>query len=372
MRVLAVNAGSSSLKLSLLDEDDALLDGRSLPPPTPAELRDQLDELLDRSGRVEAVGHRVVHGGARFNGPVVLGERIDEQLEELSAVAPLHNHAAMAAVGVVAELRPDLPQVACFDTAFHATIPPAAAQYAVPAAWRDRWAIRRYGFHGLSHAWAARRGTELLSLDPHGGRLVTAHLGAGASLAAVVGGRSVDTTMGFTPLEGLVMATRSGTVDPGLVLFLVQQGGLSPAEVEEGLEKRAGLLGLAGRGGDLRAIMEDAERGVPAAVLAYGVYLHRLVGLAAAMAATMGGVDGLVFTGGAGEHSVVLRRDVCRRLAFFGISILEEENEAVDGDGELSTFDSRVKVAVVAAREDLEIASQVRRVLAGGRPPDEG
>jgi acetate kinase len=313
------------------------------------------------------VGHRVVHGGAAFPAPAVLDHDVLRRIEALTALAPLHQPPAVALIRTVGRLRPDLPAVACFDTAFHAGIPPAAATYAVPADWRERLGVRRYGFHGLSHAWAARRAAALLGRDPGDLRLVTAHLGAGASLAAVAGGHSVDTTMGFTPLDGLVMATRSGTLDPGLVLWLAGAGGLTVAEVEHALEQESGLRALAGTA-DQREVERRADAGDPAAALALAVSAHRLRGGIAAMAAAMGGLDALVFTGGVGEHSARVRRDAVGGLGFLGLA-LDEAADAADPLADVDAADvsaagAAVRTLVVASREDLEIARLTREALA--------
>jgi acetate kinase len=261
---------------------------------------------------------------------------------------------------------PDVPHVACFDTAFHATIPPAAATYALPRAWRERWPLRRFGFHGLSHAYAARRAAHLLGRPPAALRLVTAHLGAGASLAAIRDGRSVDTTMGFTPLEGLVMATRSGSVDPGLVLWIQQEGGLPVGEIAAGLEHESGLLGLAGSA-DMRDVLKAAEAGERDALLARDVYLHRLRAEIAAMAAALGGLDALVFTGGVGENSPMIRELAVEGLGFLGVSIDPDRNDARGaGDRFASQSGSAAGVLVVESREDLEIARLARAVVAVG------
>jgi acetate kinase len=256
------------------------------------------------------------------------------------------------------------PEVACFDTSFHSTIPPAAATYALPAEWRERWALRRYGFHGLSHAYASRRAAELVGRPVDELRIVTCHLGAGASLAAVAGGMSVDTTMGFTPLAGLVMATRSGDVDPGLLLWL-QRAGLTLDDLEDGLEHHAGLAGLSEISGDLRDVRQAAEHGDEHAVLALQVYVHRLRQSIAAMTASLGGIDLLVFTGGAGEHDAVLRADTTAGLAFLGADLDTGRNAEVSRDGLVSRNGSAVEVWVVAAREDVEIAAQTRALLDG-------
>jgi acetate kinase len=251
---------------------------------------------------------------------------------------------------------PGTPAVACFDTAFHATLPAAAATYAVPAAWRERWGLRRYGFHGLSHAYASRRAAELTGAR----RIVTCHLGAGASLAAVRDGRSVDTTMGFTPLEGLVMATRSGSVDPGLLLWLLEREGVGVREMAEALEHDSGLLALAGTA-DMREVLARADEG---AQLALDVYCHRLRAGIAAMAAALDGLDALVFTGGVGERAPAVRAAAADGLRFLGVALDGGRNDAANGDADVSAAGAPVRTLVVSAREDLEIAAQVRALLA--------
>ena len=257
---------------------------------------------------------------------------------------------------------PGLPAVACFDTAFHASLPAAAATYAVPHRWRAELGVRRYGFHGLSHAYAVRRASGLLGRPIDELRIVSCHLGSGASLAAVAGGRSVDTTMGFTPLEGLVMATRSGTVDPGIVLWLQQHAGMAAAEVLDGLEHGGGLLALTGTA-DMRAVLNAVADGDAAARQGLEVYLHRLRAGIAAMAAAMGGIDVLVFTGGVGERSLAVRAGAAESLEFLGVSIDAGRNATGDADREISTDDAAVRTFVVAAREDIEIADGVRAVV---------
>jgi acetate kinase len=363
VQILVVNAGSSSLKLRLLDNADELLAAKDLPRLDAGSLRDALNPFLEENPLVEAVGHRVVHGGSAFVQPVLLDANVDAALETLAALAPLHNPPSLAAIEVVRSLRPDLPQVACFDTAFHSAMPAKATTYALPKAWRERWDLRRFGFHGLSHAWASRRAGELLGRGPEQLRLVTAHLGAGASLAAVAYGRSVDTTMGFTPMEGLVMATRSGSVDPGLLLWVQRAGDLSAGDVESTLEHDSGLRGLWGESGDLRPVMAAAAAGDDTAGLAYAVYVYRIQTSVAAMCAAMEGIDGLVFTGGAGEASARLRNDVCAALVFLGVELDVATNQTCSGDGRISAAGVTPAVLVVVAREDLEITRHVRELL---------
>jgi acetate kinase len=365
VRVLVVNAGSSSVKLSVIGSDDATVAARELAAPRATvdqgELRAAIEEGL---GGAEVVGHRLVHGGERFREPVLVDGDVKSGLRELVALAPLHQPKSLAALDAVSNALPGLPAVACFDTAFHATLPPAAHTYALPAAWRDRWRLRRYGFHGLSHAWVARRASELLGVDGRDLRIVSCHLGAGASLCAIAAGRSLDTTMGFTPLEGLVMATRSGSVDPGLLLWLMEQTGMAERELARALEHESGLLGLAGSA-DMREILARAGDGDEAAGLALEVYEHRLRAGIASMSAALGGLDVLVFTGGVGEHSPEIRARAAAGLDFLGVAIDARLNPgAVADDLEITASGARARVLVIRAREDLEIARQARSVLA--------
>jgi acetate kinase len=364
VRILVVNAGSSSLKLRVVSDDDAVTASRDLPAidPGAGEPPAELRAAIDGFGRIDAVGHRVVHGGTEFIDPVVVDEGVVGRLDALTALAPLHQPGCLAGISWAAIALPDVPQVACFDTAFHASIPAAAATYALPAAWRERWPLRRFGFHGLSHAWGSRRAAEMLGRPIDALRTVTCHLGAGASLAAVAGGRSVDTTMGFTPLEGLVMATRSGSVDPGLVLWLQQHGGLDVDAIADGLEHDAGIAGLAGGSGDMRVLLAGVERGDARAVIARDVYLHRLRAGIASMAAALGGLDALVFTGGVGEHAPSIRAGAVEGLGFLGLGVDPAENDVAAPDARIDAGGAAA-VLVIESREDLEIARQVRAAL---------
>jgi acetate kinase len=363
VRVLVVNAGSSSLKLRVLGEDDRLLADEELEAPGGRFDERSALEAARAMPRPDGVGHRVVHGGPRFSGPVRLDTEVLLYLRSLQDLAPLHEAAALDAVEVVGRALPETPAVACFDTAFHAHIPDGAATYAIPREWRERHGLRRYGFHGLSHAYAARRAAELVGRPPSELRIVTCHLGAGASLAAVQGGRSVDTTMGFTPLEGLVMATRSGSVDPGLILWLQRHGGLTEEAISDALEHRSGLAALAGTS-DMRQVLQAAEAGRPEARLALDVYVHRLRAGIASMAAAMGGLDTLVFTGGVGEKAGPVRAAAAAGLGFLGVALAPAEAPATP-DAEVGAPGAAVRTFVIRAREDLEISASVRRVLAG-------
>lgn len=363
MRILVVNAGSTTMKLSVIDDGDAAVAADTLPAPAGRIDEAAVREFVAASAPIDAVGHRVVHGGTTFVAPTLVTADVVRRLQALTDLAPLHQPKSLRALALVGQCLPDTPAVACFDTAFHAAMPAAAATYALPADWRTRWPLRRFGFHGLSHAYAARRAAELTGRTVASLRVVTCHLGAGASLAAVDRGVSVDTTMGFTPLDGLVMATRSGNVDPGLVLWLEQHAGISPAELASTLEHRSGLLGLSGSG-DMRAVLAAEAAGDPAAALAVDVYLHRIRAGIAAMTAAMGGLDVLVFTGGVGEHAAPIRARAVAGLAFLGVAVDAAANDAAVGDGELTADGASVRVYVIAAREDLEIARQVRETLA--------
>ena len=358
MRVLVVNAGSSSLKLSLLDGEDGTVAATELDAPRAEVAAGDVREALAEHGLqgADAVGHRIVHGGTRFTAAVTVDDDVAAALRALTDLAPLHQPKSLAALEAVSAALPDVPAVACFDTSFHATIPDAAATYALPAAWRERWQLRRFGFHGLSHAWVARRVGRA--------RVVSCHLGAGASLCAIRDGRSVDTTMGFTPLEGLVMATRSGSVDPGLVLWLLEHGELGERELAEALEHDSGLVGLAGVA-DMREVLRRAGAGDGPARLARDVYVHRLRAGIAAMAASLGGLDALAFTGGVGEHAAEIRRRAAEGLDFLGVAIDDDKNAGAAADAEIGAAGAAVRTHVIAAREDREIARQVRGLLGG-------
>jgi acetate kinase len=369
--ILVVNAGSSSVKLRLLGADDGVIGSTDLAAPTGqadlAEVAEAIAALAETAtasgaGQIAAVGHRIVHGGTRYSGPVRINPEVEARLGALTDLAPLHQPKSLAALAAVNAALPGLPAVACFDTAFHASMPPAATTYALPAEWRTRWDLRRYGFHGLSHAYAARRASAMVGRPVADLRIVSCHLGAGASLAAIAGGRSVDTTMGFTPLEGLVMATRSGTVDPGLVLWLLEHVGMPPAELASTLEHRSGLQGLAGTP-DMRRVLAAADAGDATAALARDVYVHRLRGAIASMTASMGGLDVLLFTGGVGENAPAIRELATHDLGFLGVDLDAAANAAAEPDAEIGTAGAGVRVLVIAAREDLEIAHEVRAVL---------
>jgi acetate kinase len=358
--ILVVNAGSSSLRLRVLDAEDELLISNDVPAPGGEVDREALERALAGLPPVDAIGHRIVHGGERFREPVRIDADVETALAGLVELAPLHQPKSLAALEAVGAALPGIPAVACFDTAFHATIPEAAATYALPEEWRRRFGLRRFGFHGLSHGYAARRAAEMMGRADL--RLVTCHLGAGASLAAIREGTCVDTTMGFTPLEGLVMATRSGSVDPGLLLWLLEREAMTERELAETLEHESGLRGLAGTA-EMEEVVSSADRGESRARLALDVYLHRLAGMIAAMTVAANGLDALVFTGGVGERSPGVRAGAIERLGFLGIGLDAERNRVASADADLTAHDSTAAVLVITSREDLEIAAGVRRAL---------
>ncbi len=362
-RILVVNAGSSSLKLQLLDGDDRVVEQHTVERWTGDGDDAPLRDFLDAAGAVDAVGHRVVHGGPRYSEAVRIDDAVVEYLASITDLAPLHQPKAVQGIRTLSAVLPDAPAVACFDTAFHATMPAAASTYALPREWNERWQLRRYGFHGLSHSYAVRRGAALVNGPLESLRVVSCHLGAGASLAAVRHGRSVDTTMGFTPLEGLVMGTRSGSVDSGLLMWLLRAGKVGVDELAHGLEKRSGLAGLSGTTGDLRDVLAARADGNEAAALAYDVFLHRLCRDIAAMTAAVSGLDLLIMTGGIGERAAVVRGDTAGRLAYLGVAIDAARNDAARGDADISAVEAGVRTVVVTAREDLEIVRLVRSVL---------
>jgi acetate kinase len=365
MRILVVNSGSSTLKLRVIEDDDTVTESDDLLAIGSGTAPGEVARVVKGYGLLDAVGHRIVHGGTWFTGPVRIDDEVADLLGELVNLAPLHQPKSLAVLEALKHALPGIPEVACFDTAFHAGLPASAATYALPREWRERWGLRRFGFHGLSHSYAATRAAGMVDRPLESLRLVTCHLGAGASLAAIREGRSIDTTMGFTPLEGLVMATRSGNVDPGLLVWLQRSGGLTSDELADGLEHRSGLQGLAGTP-DMREILVAAGRGEPEAVLAIDVYVHRLRAGIAAMTASLGGLDGLVFTGGVGENSPLIRRRVVSDLEVLGLLLDGDRNSDGKGDREIGLVGVTPFIAVVTAREDLQIAREVRLLLGRG------
>ncbi|WKX72675.1 acetate kinase [Streptomyces sp. XD-27] len=373
-RVLVLNSGSSSLKYQLLDM--AAADGGSRlasgiverigegpVADHEAALKQVADELAGQglgldSPALAAVGHRVVHGGTRFTEPTLITDEVVAEIEKLVPLAPLHNPANISGIKVARGLRPDLPQVAVFDTAFHATMPESAARYAIDIDTADRYGVRRYGFHGTSHAYVSRATAALLGKDPAEVNTIVLHLGNGASASAVRGGVCVDTSMGLTPLEGLVMGTRSGDLDPAAIFHLARVGGMSTDEIDTLLNKRSGLLGLCGDN-DMREIGRRMGEGDEAAQLAFDVYIHRLRKYVGAYTAVLGHVDAIAFTAGVGENAAAVREAALGGLTALGIEVDAVRN-AVRGSAArlISAPSSRVAVAVVPTDEELEIATQ--------------
>lgn len=370
-RVLVLNSGSSSVKYQLLDMADGSRPasgiveriGEGPVADHTAALKQVADELAAQglgldSPELAAVGHRVVHGGTRFTEPTLITDEVVEEIEKLIPLAPLHNPANVTGIKVARALRPDLPQVAVFDTAFHSTIPEAAARYAIDVATADRWGVRRYGFHGTSHAYVSRATAALLGKDPAAVNTIVLHLGNGASASAVRGGVCVETSMGLTPLEGLVMGTRSGDIDPAAIFHLSRVGGMSTDEIDTLLNKRSGLAGLCGDN-DMREIGRRMGEGDQAAQLAFDIYIHRLRKYVGAYTAVLGRVDAIAFTAGVGENSAAVREAAMRDLTAFGIEVDGVRNALRSATARLiSTESSRVAVAVVPTDEELEIAGQ--------------
>jgi acetate kinase len=362
--VLVLNAGSSSLKWVVLNADTEAIQQHGEASWEGTEAGRHAAEFvaaLERVPSVHAVGHRVVHGGMRFRDAVRINDAVRDEIARLAELAPLHNPAAVAGINAAQARFPGVPQVAAFDTAFHASMPEAAALYPIPWEWTTRWGLRRFGFHGLSVSYAIERVRELLGDVPR--RVIVCHLGAGCSVTAVGGGSSISTSMGFTPLEGVMMAQRSGSVDPGLLLYLMTKQGLRADELDEGLNERSGLLGVSGVSADMRQVLAAAEAGHERARLARDMFVQRIVSCIGAMVASLGGLDALVFTAGIGEHSAPVREAVCDAFGYLGLRIDRVANQASLPDRDIALSDSAVRVLLVAAREDLSILRQVRRVL---------
>jgi acetate kinase len=396
MNILLLNAGSSSLKCALMESADGKVVARGLADWAGSETcyqyagpdgRERSEEVswrghaeavhrfvfdLRHAGQVAlpegsalaAVGHRVVHGGP-FTSSVRITPQVRTRITALADLAPLHNLPSLEALAAAEAELPGVPQVAVFDTTFHATLPPEARTYPVPASWTHDWGIRRFGFHGLSHAYCARRAADMLKRPADDLRLVICHLGHGCSASAVRGGRCVDTTMGFTPLEGLMMATRCGSIDPAIVLHVQQQHGLSAEEVESALNRESGLLGVSGVSADMRQVLAKAREGHDRALLALGIYTHRVRQAVGALAVTMGGVDALVFTAGVGEHASEVRASICAGLECLGLELDEQANASRRPDSDVAHPGSRGRILVIGTREDVTMLREVIQVLGG-------
>jgi acetate kinase len=403
MNVLALNCGSSSAKYQLFDSTTRTLIASGIVERIGAanavlkhtdqtksgavadvkesECRDHDEAIrwvleavfasLPKNQKIDAVGHRVVHGGDRFARSVVVTDDVVKTIEALTPLAPLHNPGNLAGIRAVTRLLPGLPQVAVFDTAFHQAMPPEASIYAVPRKWVEELGVRRYGFHGTSHLYVSRKIAQLLGVPVGDLRIITCHIGNGASISAVKGGHSIDTSMGLTPLEGVTMGTRSGSIDPGIIPYVATQTSSRFEDVFEALIKKSGMLGLTGHS-DLRDVEAGAAKGDQACVEALKIYGYSIKKYIGAYAAVMGGVDVVVFTAGVGENSATIRRLALENLDFLGLRVDEEANKNLKGgrEGLISTRDSKVKVAVLHTNEELMIVEDTVALLHGKSPAD--
>ena len=316
--------------------------------------------IRDRS-EVQAVGHRIVHGGPHLSQPALVTPEVKQAIKDVAAIAPLHNAAGLQGIELAEKLFPKTKQVAVFDTGFHRTLPLAAKVYPGPYEWFER-GIRRYGFHGINHEYCAHRAAHLLKRDLAALKIVSCHLGNGCSLAAIDGGKSVDTTMGFTPLEGIMMGTRGGSVDPGILIHLMRTENAGAKDLDNTLNRHSGLLGISGVSSDMRDVLDAAGKSNDRAKLAVDIFVHRLQAGIAAMAASLGGVDVIVFTAGIGENAAEIRRAACEKLVFMGVQIDEKQNASAKPDAEISTSQSRVRLLVIRAQEDWSIARACLRI----------
>ena len=399
MKILVLNCGSSSIKYALYNMDDRSvmtsgdaervgLDGafvkvklangekkqimHDIPEHTEGVkfifslLTDPEIGVIKDLKEIDAVGHRMVHGGEKFNKSVVLNDEVLKVFEECSDLAPLHNPANLKGVKAVSELMPGLPQVGVFDTAFHQTMPAKAYMYAIPYELYDKYAIRRYGFHGTSHRYVSKRVCDFLGVKPEEKKIITCHIGNGGSVAAVDGGKCIDTSMGLTPLEGVMMGTRSGDIDGGAVSFIQKKLGLDADGISNLLNKKSGVLGITGISSDMREIDAAAEKGDEKAQLALEMYNYRIKKYVGAYAAAMCGVDIIVFTAGVGENQANMREEVCRGMEWMGIKLDTEKNNTIHGEeAVISTPDSRVTVVVVPTDEELMIATDTAAIVKG-------
>ena len=403
MSILVINAGSSSLKFGLFDAEvrqtlaTGLIDWRADPQQAelvihPSEgtaihsrvsvtdhrtaVRHGVDKLTRLPGPhgeaakgVSAVGHRVVHGGSRFHEPVRIDGEVKTEIAKLAELAPLHNPAALEAIEAAESALPAVPHVAVFDTSFFAALEPSAYVYPVPYAWFRDWGIRRFGFHGISHAYCAERAAELLGRPPSDLRLIVCHLGNGSSASAVRAGRAVQTSMGFTPMEGLMMGTRAGSLDPGILFHVQRKHNLRVDQLDQALNQESGLLGVSGVSSDYRTVKAAADKGDERARLALAIFADRIRATIGAYAVTMGGVDAVVFTAGIGEHAADLRAAVCAGLQTLGLRLDAGRNAACSPDGDVASSDSPGRILVVRTQEELMIARETRRLGASAKRP---
>lgn len=398
MKILVLNCGSSSIKYKLYDMEGEKvlaqggverigLDGAFIKVILPSgEKRQIMHDMPDHKegvnvvfkalldpemgalkslDEIDAVGHRIVQGGDKFNQSVLVDKSVEDGIEELCDLAPVHNAGHLKGIRAVDALMPKTPQVVVFDNAFHSTMPDYAYLYAIPYELYEKYHVRRYGFHGTSHRYVSRRVCEILGLDQADSKVITCHIGNGASIAAVLNGKVVDTSMGLTPLAGVMMGSRSGDIDPSAVTYLMEKLNMSPHEMSEFLNKKSGVLGITGISSDMRDVEAAANEGNERAVLALKMYAYRVKKYIGSYAAAMGGVDAVVFTAGVGENQTGLRADICRGLEFLGIEIDEAVNATVRGrEAVISSPSSRVKVVVVPTDEEIVIARDTQALVA--------
>lgn len=407
MKILVLNSGSSSQKACIYEIGETVPDhppiplwqgkiewsgataailvknsqGATFKEELPVRSREQVIRHLLGTARdgnvraigstleIDAVGHRVVHGGAHLTNPVLITDEVRAAIESVSAFAPLHIRAEVEGMKIVEDLLGAVTQVAVFDTAFHSQIPLSAAIYPGPYEWFEG-GIRRYGFHGINHQYCAERTAQMLGADVKAPKIVSCHLGNGCSVTAIRDGQSIDTTMGFTPLEGLMMGTRSGSVDPGILTFLIRQGHLDGQDIDKVLNQKSGLLGISGLSSDMRDILAGMQKGHARAKLAFDIYVHRLRAAIGGMAAVLGGIDALVFTAGVGENSPEVRTAACSGLEFLGIRLSNRINARPTLDQDIATPESRVRVLVIRAEEDWAIAKECWEIAHTRRPQD--
>lgn len=397
MKILVLNCGSSSVKYKLIDTDtDAtmaeggvekigleggflkfkkadgskeikelgLIDHKQAVEAILANLTDPTVGCIKSFKEIDAVGHRVVHGGEKFAESVLITDEVIQQVKDCYDLAPLHNPANITGIEAISSLMPDVPQVGVFDTAFHQTMPASSFMYAIPYKYYKEDHVRRYGFHGTSHRYVSKRAAEFLGLDLADSKIITCHVGNGGSITAVLNGKSVDTSMGLTPTEGLMMGTRVGDIDPGAIAYLMGKYNMNVDDLQKLINKESGVVGVSGVSSDMREIEEAVNAGNERAKLALDMYILRITKYIGAYAAEMGGVDAIVFTAGVGENQTGLRADVCRPLAFMGVKIDEAVNAGIRGvEAVISTSDSKVKVAVIPTDEELMIARDTKDIV---------
>lgn len=396
MKILVLNCGSSSVKYKLFDMEQksviaqggvekvglegafikfTLPDGQKVVlekdiPEHQTAIQLILDVLVSNEygaiatlQEIDAVGHRVVHGGEKFNASVLINDEVIDAIKQCSDMAPLHNPANLLGIETISAILPSIPQVAVFDTAFHQTMPASAYMYGIPYEAYQKYGVRRYGFHGTSHRYVSQRVCEFLGIDPVGTKIITCHVGNGGSITAIKDGKSIDTSMGFTPLEGLLMGTRTGDIDAGAVTYIMEKEGLSPKGISDYLNKKGGVAGVSGLSSDMRDIEAADKAGEPRAVLAMSMYAYRIKKYIGAYTAALGGVDVIVFTGGVGENQIGLRAQICNELAFMGIELDEVANDTKGEEIVITKPTSKVKVVVVPTDEEFMIASDTLALI---------